>query len=199
MEDKELRYILASGSPRRKEILAAMGTEYEVKVADVLVVTDKTAPEEMVMELSGLKAGAVADELDRSTDTIVIGADTLVWHEGRALGKPADEEEAFRMIKSLGGKSHSVYTGVTLIAFFSGERITDVFYDRSIVKVKEMTDEEIREYIASGEPMDKAGAYAIQGIFSKYIEGFEGSYDNVVGLPSELLKIHLKEIKNRRK
>ena len=146
-----------------------MGIEYEVRAADVEEITDKTAPEEMVMELSGLKAGAVADALGDVADTVVIGADTLVWHEGRALGKPADEDEAFRMIKSICGKSHSVYTGVTLIACISGERIRDVFYDRSIVKVKEMTDEEIREYIASGEPMDKAGAYAIQGIFSKYI------------------------------
>ena len=199
MEEKELSYILASGSPRRKEILAAMGIEYEVKAADVDEVTDKTAPEEMVMELSGLKAKAVADGLNDTGDHIVIGADTLVWHDGKALGKPGDEGEAFMMIRSLSGQSHSVYTGVTLIAEFAGERYTDVFYDRSIVKVKEMSDEEIREYIASGEPMDKAGAYAIQGIFSKYIEGFEGSYDNVVGLPSEKLKIHLNEIKNRRK
>ncbi|MCR5118146.1 MAG: Maf family protein [Lachnospiraceae bacterium] len=192
MEKKELRYILASGSPRRKEILTSMGIDYEVIVADVEEKTDKTVPEEMVKELASLKAAAVAGGLGEG-DWLVIGADTLVWHEGRALGKPADEKQAFEMIRSLSGESHSVYTGVMLTALLSGKRYTDVFYDRSIVKVKEMTDEEIREYIESGEPMDKAGAYAIQGIFSKYIEGFEGSYDNVVGLPSEMLAEHLNE------
>ena len=192
---KNIRYILASGSPRRKEILAAMGIEYEVMAADVCEITDRTRPEEMVMELSGLKAMAVADRIDGEEDTVVIGADTLVWHGGRALGKPSGEEEAFRMLRSLSGESHSVYTGVTLICISEGKRYRESFYDRSIVKVRDMTDEEIREYIASGEPMDKAGAYAIQGIFSKYIEDLKGSFDNVVGLPSEKLSERLKMLK----
>ena len=192
-----IRYILASASPRRREILSSMGIEYEVQSADVEEKTEKNEPEEMVMELSGLKASAVADLQDGGADCIVIGADTLVWHEGRALGKPADEAKAFEMIKSLAGKSHSVYTGVTLIAMCAGVRYKDVFYDRSLVRVRKMSDEEIREYIASGEPMDKAGAYAIQGIFSKYIDGFEGSYDNVVGLPSEKLYEHLEKIRDK--
>ncbi len=190
-----MRYILASGSPRRKEILSSMGIEYEVMAADVAELTDKTAPEEMVMELSGLKGNAVYDSISGGDDITVIAADTLVWHDGRALGKPKDEADAFAMLKALAGRSHSVYTGVTLISRISGVRHTDVFYDRSIVKVAGMTDEEIREYIACGEPMDKAGAYAIQGVFSKYIEAYEGSYDNVVGLPSELLAKHLEKIR----
>ena len=193
-----IRYVLASASPRRKEILSSMGLEYEVMAASVEEITDKTRPEEMVMDLSGLKAEATASLLDRDRDSLIIAADTLVWHEGKALGKPADEEEAYAMLKSLGGKSHSVYTGVTLIAFFGRERYEDVFYDCSKVTIREMSDEEIRAYIACGEPMDKAGAYAIQGVFSKYIEAFEGSYNNVVGLPSELLKIHLEEMTKRR-
>ncbi len=193
-----IRYVLASASPRRKEILSSMGYVYDVMAASVEEITDKILPEEMVMELSGLKASATAAALEEKKDCVVIGADTLVWHEGKALGKPGDEEEAFEMLKSLSGKRHSVYTGVTLIAFFGDERYEDVFYDCSGVKIREMSEEEIRAYIACGEPMDKAGAYAIQGVFSKYIEAFEGSYNNVVGLPSEKLKIHLEEIIKRR-
>ena len=174
------KLILASGSPRRKELLAQIGLEFEVMVSDAKEVMTITHPGEVVKELSKCKAMAVALKLKEDQDnTIVIGADTVVAKENRILGKPKDEEDAFQMLHMLQGQTHQVYTGVTLIC---GEKKVS-FYEKSDVTVYPMTNEEIWEYIHTGEPMDKAGAYGIQGYFAKYIREIQGEYTTIVGLP----------------
>ena len=179
MEQKKI--ILASASPRRRELLAQIGLPFTVQVSSVEEVITKTAPEEIVMELSAQKAEDVKKNTEE--DCIVIGADTIVsYSDGektQILGKPGSEEEAFGMLKLLQGNSHQVYTGVT-ICF--GEQIR-TFYEKTQVHVYPMNEEQIEEYIKTGEPMDKAGAYGIQGRFAAFIKGIEGDYNNVVGLP----------------
>ncbi len=174
------KIILASGSPRRRELLAQIGLDFEVVVSDAEEVMTGTLPGEVVKELSDCKAMAVALTLrEEQRDAIVIGADTVVAKDGRILGKPKDEEAAFEMIQMLQGQTHQVYTGVTLIG---GEKKVS-FYEKSDVLVYPMSEEEIRAYIRTGEPMDKAGAYGIQGYFAKYIREIRGEYTNIVGLP----------------
>ena len=174
------KIILASGSPRRKELLAQIGLDFEVIVSDAKEVMTSTHPGEVVKELSSCKAMAVALMLNEDQkDAVVIGADTVVAQGDRILGKPKDEEDAFQMLHMLQGQTHQVYTGVTLIC---GERKVS-FYEKSDVSVYPMTDEEIWEYIRTGEPMDKAGAYGIQGYFAKYIYEVRGEYTTIVGLP----------------
>lgn len=173
------RYILASASPRRSELLSQVGMKFEVIKSDMEEIITSTEPEKVVTELSGQKAQDVYSGLSDNDNTIVIGADTIVYNEGRILGKPKDEKAAFEMLKELSGKSHYVYTGVTLI--INGEKVS--FSEKTRVDVYPMSDDEILDYIQSGEPMDKAGAYGIQGLFAAYIKGIEGDYNNVVGLP----------------
>lgn len=175
------RLILASGSPRRKELLLQAGLDFEVITSNVQERTSRIKPWEIVEDLSCLKAAAAVGQLTdvQLNESIVIGADTIVYQDGIVLGKPKDEAHAFRMLKLLSGKTHSVYTGVTLM---EGTR-QHSFYEHTKVWVYEMTDEEIRRYIWTKEPMDKAGAYGIQGAFAVYIKGIEGDYNNVVGLP----------------
>lgn len=187
------RYILASGSPRRKEILSRLGFEYEIKVSDCSEEHDDMAPASIVEELSRRKAQAVADQPDTDGECIIIAADTLVALDGKVLGKPADRADSERMIRALSGRAHQVYTGVTLIQLPSGKRST--FSDRTDVHVRELTDAEIREYVDSGEGDDKAGAYAIQGEFGRFITAFEGSRDNVIGFPSEMFMSELNKFK----
>lgn len=192
-----MRIILASGSPRRKELLKKAGYEdFEIIVSDVDESTEEQDPF-MASEEIALKKGTATKALlsDIWEDTLIISADTTVIAEGEVLGKPKDEEDAFRMLTKLSGKAHQVVTGVALILTDGHNTHTDVFHIVTDVYVKELTEENIREYIASGEPMDKAGAYAIQGLFGRYIERFEGDYDNVVGLPVEALKKHIKAIR----
>ena len=168
--------ILASNSPRRKELLNLGGIDFIVKSSDV----DETLPDgmtepcEVVKYLSKIKAKAVYDG-----ENIVIGADTVVAVDGEILGKPQDAEDAKRMLKMLSGKVHSVFTGVTIIS----PKCANSFYSETKVEFYSLTDEEIEEYIASREPMDKAGAYGIQGKGSLLIKGIVGDYFNVVGLP----------------
>lgn len=181
--------ILASASPRRSELLKRTGIDPEVIPSDIdedLMIPD---PAELVAELSERKCTDVALRLLASgrelpDKTAVIGADTVVAAGGKILGKPADETEAFQMLKDLSGKVHEVLTGVFLI-FIEGKKIvrTESFVETTRVRVSGLSDEEILDYIATGEPMDKAGAYGIQGYFSRYVEGIEGDYSNVVGLP----------------
>ena len=129
------------------------------------------------------------------TDTIVIGADTVVVHDNKILGKPSDEAEAFRMLKSLAGDIHQVYTGVAMLVYGEDGEAKEICHaERTEVFVHEMSDEEIRNYIASGEPMDKAGAYGIQGKFAAYIDKIEGDYYNVVGLPVAYVYQQLKAL-----
>lgn len=205
------RIILGSASPRRRELLEQIGISFEVRVSDKEEVYHSLIPEEIVKELALSKAENVADDLrekqeqvkqisfDKKNnvllDTIVIGADTIVVSDGSILGKPKDEADAVRMIRSLQGRSHKVYTGVAILDYDDeGKRKSVVHAVETEVFVNPMSDEEIREYAATGEPLDKAGAYGIQGQFAGYIERIDGDYYNVVGLPVSYVYRQLKEI-----
>ena len=205
------RIILGSASPRRRERLEQIGISFDVRDSDKEEVYHSLIPEEIVKELALSKAENVADDLrekqeqvkqisfDKKNnvllDTIVIGADTIVVSDGSILGKPKDEADAVRMIRSLQGRSHKVYTGVAILDYDDeGKRKSVVHAVETEVFVNPMSDEEIREYAATGEPLDKAGAYGIQGRFAAYIERIDGDYYNVVGLPVSYVYRQLKEI-----
>ena len=190
------KIILASASPRRKELLKQMGLEFEVMPSHCEEVITRKIPWEIVMELSSQKARelvykAAMDSLsdDKSgndgdgQNVLVIGADTIVAYKDEILGKPKDKDDAVRMLKLLQGKQHSVYTGVSLVYLKEGIAQTRTFVEETKVYVAPMTDEQIEAYVATGEPMDKAGAYGIQGAFGVYICGIEGDYNTIVGLP----------------
>ena len=185
------RMILASGSPRRKELLQMLEVPFEVLVSDTKEVIIKNEPAEVTKELSYQKAMAVAGQVEEG---IIIGADTVVSIDGKILGKPADKEEAREMIYKLQGKSHMVYTGVTVIAKSDDMVSASSFAEGTKVNVAQMTENEIEAYISTEEPYDKAGAYGIQGLFGKFIEGIEGDYFNVVGLPVHRLYEELKNL-----
>ena len=172
--------ILASGSPRRKELLAQVGISFEIVKAEGEEIINTTVPEEAVKELSRQKAREVAARTDGD---VVIGADTVVAADHQILGKPKDQEDAVRMIRMLQGRTHQVLTGVTVILRDEVRKKEIYFAETTHVHVYPMTEEQIRDYVASGEPMDKAGAYGIQGLFAAYVSGIEGDYNNVVGLP----------------
>lgn len=176
--------VLASQSPRRRELLAAAGIEFIVRPVSVPEQHRAgESPEKYVRRLAEAKASAVA----RSDGEIVLGADTVVVVAGQILEKPFDAADASRMLRLLSGREHDVITGICLAG--SGRKIVDTATTR--VRFIELTAREIDEYVASGEPMDKAGAYAIQGLASKFIVRVEGEYSNVVGLPVALLYRHL--------
>ena len=217
------KIILASASPRRRELLTQIGLDFEVVVSETEEKITSTEPAKVVEELSAQKAEAVweklrsmtasqgsvtnAERLDEGsgvsrtdegsevfepeqtsgetamTDTLVLGADTVVACDGKILGKPADTEAAAAMLTMLQGRGHEVYTGVTILYEQNGERKTLTFHEKTIVHFYPMTDAQIREYVATGDPMDKAGSYGIQGFCARYIRGIEGDYNNVVGLP----------------
>lgn len=155
----------------------------EVVPSKIEEIVTKTQPEEVVMELSAQKAEdvAVLYTSDVQEDTVVIGSDTVVAVGDEILGKPNDEEDAVRMISMIQGGTHQVYTGVTMIFIKTGERVT--FAEKTDVHVYPMTEQQIRQYVATKEPMDKAGGYGIQGYFAAYIKGISGDYNSVVGLP----------------
>lgn len=192
--------ILASGSPRRKELLTQAGIAFEVITSDADETPTKTVPAEIVMELSKRKGEDVYERLeregriDKAGETLIISADTLVFFKDERLGKPKDKADAFRMIKELSGDVHDVITGVTLTYVNQGQKKQVRFFEKTEVSVYDLTDEEIEAYIATGEPMDKAGAYAIQGFFGKYIKGINGEYANVVGLPIARLYHEIKKL-----
>lgn len=175
------RFVLASASPRRKELLSQVGIEYEVIVSNVEEKVEDTAPENVVAELSRQKAEDVFKRI--LGNVTIIGADTVVSVDNRILGKPVDEETAFNMLKSLSGRAHSVFTGVTLCIREEEKEEVITFFEETKVYVDLLTDEDIWEYIGSGDCMDKAGAYGIQGRFAAFVNGIEGDYNNVVGLP----------------
>lgn len=189
------KVILASGSPRRRELLAQIGIEFDVRVSEQEEIYHSTVPEEIVKELALLKAEHVAENMqeEERAGKVIIGADTVVVQDGRILGKPQGEEEAFRMLKKLQGRSHEVYTGTALLYFEGKEKKTVNRAVKTNVYVHVMTEKEIQTYIASGEPMDKAGAYGIQGKFAAFIEWIEGDYYNVVGLPVSFVYQCLKQ------
>lgn len=184
-----MNIILASGSPRRRELLTRMGIEdFEIITSDVDESLDESLPPaEQVELLSRRKADAVAAEV--SSDDLVIAADTVVAMDGVVLGKPADEEDAFRMLSALSGVRHHVFTGVTVRM---GERVL-TRHEVTSVDFRPLEAEEIEEYIATGECMDKAGAYGIQGYGCLLVEGIIGDYYNVMGLPVALLFQMLKQ------
>lgn len=208
------KIILASASPRRRELLTQIGLDFDIVVSETEEKITSTEPAKVVEELSAQKAEAVweklcstaasqgsitnAERLDEGsevfeseqtsgettmTDTLVLGADTVVACDGKILGKPADTEAAAAMLTMLQGRGHEVYTGVTILYEQNGERKTLTFHEKTIVHFYPMTDAQIREYVATGDPMDKAGSYGIQGFCARYIRGIEGDYNNVVGLP----------------
>jgi septum formation protein len=176
--------ILASQSPRRRELLERAGIPFLVRVANVPEqIEPGETPCQYVSRLSRNKASAVSGDL-------VLGADTVVVVDEHILEKPVDKDDAFRMLRMLSGREHSVITGICL-------RRGDEFFNETQetrVRFTPMTETEIQEYVASGEPMDKAGAYAIQGLASKFIDRIEGDYSNVVGLPVSLVYTLLKRI-----
>ena len=173
--------ILASQSPRRRELLTQIGLEFEVHPAGGEEIITSTDPVEVVKSLSAQKAGAVKEEMQAQLpeNWLVIGADTIVVYDGKILGKPKDEADAIRMLTMLQGQTHSVYTGVTLLE----EGKQTIFAEETKVTMYPMTEEEIRWYVDTKEPMDKAGAYGIQGLCARFVEKIQGDYNNVVGLP----------------
>ncbi len=177
------KIILASASDRRKDILTQVGISYEIMPSSI----DEDAiradtPASLVEALSAAKAEDIAEHL--TTDFVIIGADTVVVKDNSILGKPSNEAEAAKMLQMLQGNRHEVYTGVTLISVSpEGKGLIDTFHVRTIVDMIPMTMAQINAYIKTGEPMDKAGAYGIQGRGAAYIQDIAGDYYNVVGLP----------------
>ncbi len=184
-----MKIILASKSPRRKEILENLGLKFDIITADADESSDITNPDKLVTTLAERKGRAVVEKLDDKSDRLVIACDTLVYADGEFLGKPKDRSDAERMIKLLSGKKHLVVSGIYLC--LNGKEVTAAA--QTGVVFDEMTDSEIAEYINSPEPYDKAGGYAVQGLASVYISGLEGDYFNVVGLPVNLLCKTLKK------
>lgn len=182
------KLILASASPRRKELLALAGFDFQILAANADENIEKKEPEQMVQELSLWKARASLDmwqeQGEKADDIVVLGADTIVVQDHEILGKPGSRKEAKEMLRRLQGTFHSVYTGVTLLwknDRMETEQIT--FAEKTTVEFYPMSEEEILEYTETGECDDKAGAYAIQGLAMKYIRRIDGDYHNVVGLP----------------
>jgi len=193
--------ILASASPRRRELLAQIGLQFRVLPGNAEENVKSADPAEMVKELSALKASQAYESLsDREkAESIVIGADTVVSQDGQILGKPGSEERAVRMLSSLQGRTHHVYTGVTLIwqeerQMGGFDKKSRTFFEDTLVTMYPMSAEEIEAYVSTGEPMDKAGAYGIQGGCAAWIQRIEGDYNNVVGLPVGRLYQELKKI-----
>ena len=199
------KVILASQSPRRSELLAQIGIPFSVIVSHMEEHPHSAEPSAVVEELSASKADAVARQIAEDctitgVDTIasvhclVIGADTIVAADGQILGKPKDAADASRMLHMLSGRTHQVYSGVTVLEL-SGGTVTrrQTFHERTDVHVCRMTDAEIDGYIRSGDPFDKAGAYGIQGHFGVFVSGIDGDYFNIVGLPISHLYRVLKE------
>ena len=182
-----MEIILASASPRRKELLKQIGLDFIVFPAQGDEVSDKTIPRDIVVELAQKKAGEIYEKAIAAgvgkQDSIVIGADTIVVFEDRVLGKPKNEKDAVEMLTMLSGKTHEVYTGVSLWMRENGKKVQYSFYEKTEVTMYPIRQVEIEEYVKSGEPMDKAGSYGIQGSGARFIQKINGDYNNVVGLP----------------
>ena len=189
-KDKQEALVLASASPRRREILTLLGEDFEIRPALSEIPPDPALPaEKAVLAVARCKAEEVAALYP---DRLVIGADTIVVAEGAILGKPRDAADAARMLRLLAGRRHQVMTGV----WCCSPALADGFTDTAEVSFFSMTEEEIAEYVASGEPMDKAGAYAIQGIGMRYIEGLQGDFYTVMGLPGGRLRRFLRKFRD---
>lgn len=197
-----MRIILASKSPRRVEILKQIGTEFEIMPADTdESVTPGTSPEDAVCEISRRKALCIRDLIGSSENVFIISADTVVTYDGKIIGKPENDKHAYDILKNLSGKSHRVLTGFTLCM----GNIIHTDYESTDVFFRHLTDEEIEEYVKSGEPADKAGAYGIQDKGSVFVTGISGDYYNVMGFPickitslaKELFGVKLENFKNK--
>lgn len=191
----DIKIILASASPRRRELVKMLNCDYLCMTADTDETIDTDNPALAVEILSERKASAVRNALpdfeNLDGKNVIIGADTVVVCDGEIMGKPRDKDDAFRMLKKLSGKAHSVYTGITLI---SNNGTKKIFAEETKVVVSILSDEEIRNYIKTKECYDKAGSYAIQGLFSIHIEKIDGDYNNVVGFPVSRIYKELKNI-----
>lgn len=178
------KIILASASPRRKELLAKAGISFTVIPAAGEEKRTSENPGEAVQQLARDKAEWVAQSLAECEEgTLVIGSDTIVVFENRILGKPKDRRDAAETLEKLQGNTHQVYTGVTVLKRKAGKWVEHTFFESTDVTFYPVSREEIQDYIATGEPMDKAGSYGIQGLFGIYVKGICGDYNNVVGLP----------------
>ncbi len=186
---QDFRLILASGSPRRRELLTKMGYTFEIIKPDVDEHV-KGLARDVVRVLSQRKAEAAARDVHSG---VIIASDTLVSLDGAALGKPEDEADARRMLHMLSGRTHEVFTGVTIIDTDHHRAQTRVV--RTGVQFRNLTDAEIDQYISTGEPMDKAGAYAIQGGAGAFVEAYDGSYENVIGFPVDDIQAMLNGIR----
>ena len=188
-----MKFILASKSPRRREILSSLGLNFDIITSEADESSPETNPEKLVMTLAQRKGEALAEKLMSEcrdiTDTLIIACDTLVHFDGNILGKPQDRADAKKMLSMLSGKSHYVSSGLYL--YCNGKAVTDVKSTK--VWFASLTEDEIERYLDTDEPYDKAGAYAIQGKASVFISGFEGCYFNVVGLPVRKLYEMAKE------
>lgn len=186
-----MKFILASQSPRRKELLSRVVSDFDVRVSHVEeVVPASLQPQEVVMHLAKIKAEAVARELRLEQPAqrfAVIGADTVVVLDHQIMGKPKDRADCVRMLSALSGREHAVYTGVAVVV----DGRTESFYERTAVRFLPLSDEEINWYASLDEPYDKAGAYGIQGYGSLLVEGICGDYFNVMGLPVASLRRRL--------
>ena len=181
MKTDRYKWVLASASPRRKEILSTLLDDFEIRVSSSEEKPVASSPEETVKLIAASKGQEV---LSKASDgEIIIAADTLVFCDDEILGKPAGRTDAYRMIKTISGRTHCVATGVFVGIRENGETAYDVFSEKTEVLVDELSEEEIESYISTEEPYDKAGAYAIQGLFGKHIKGIIGDYYNVVGFP----------------
>ncbi|MDY6287133.1 MAG: Maf family protein [Bilifractor sp.] len=181
MNRHKITLILASASPRRRELMAQAGLPCRIISSSDPEMTLKTSPQDIVMDLAHKKAARVFSGLpdDRDEEYAVIGADTVVACDGMVLGKPADKKEELTMLHMLQGRSHDVYTGVSIIS----DTACSTFFCGTEVSISPMTEEEMERYADSDEPYDKAGGYAIQGRFAVFVNEIRGNYSNVVGLP----------------
>lgn len=186
------RIILASASPRRKELLEKAGVNFEIIPSREEEKIFSEEPAQIVEELSWQKAADTASKV--SGDVVVIGSDTLVFYEGKILGKPKDEEEAVSTLMMLQGKTHQVYTGVTVIVRDENDEVTKTFSKRTDVTFYPVDEKEIRAYVSTKDPLDKAGSYDIRGDFSVYVKEICGDYNTVVGLPVSALLWEMKQM-----
>lgn len=188
----DINLILASTSPRRRELIQLLNLPYTCVSGDCDETIAPCTPEETVCQLSKRKAKAALAACTLNEGTVLIGADTVVAIGGQILGKPKDDEDAYTMIAMMRGKEHSVFTGVTLIT----KQETRTFYEETMVTVAPLTDAEIYKYLATGEHRDKAGAYGIQGSFGLFVTGIRGDYNNVVGFPVSRVYQELQKLGN---
>lgn len=193
-----MKIILASASPRRQELLHMIYPDFDILTADGEESAAFSTASEFVQTLAKQKGDQVISQhsasFSQEETTIVISADTIVYSNGCVLGKPADAQKAHQMLSDLSGKNHQVYTGLCISVLKGTDLVNQILADEcTSVRVMSLTDEEINSYIQTGDPFDKAGGYGIQGLFGKYIEGIDGDYYNVVGLPVNRLYQELKK------